>query len=83
MTTGKALLTSLLACVLAASPVAAQDITDHADFTRILEGVVQAPRVDYAALQDRRADLAAYLDQLAGTDLAALESAPDDVQLAF
>lgn len=83
MTTERALPASLLACVLAASPVVAQDITDHADFTRILEDVVQAPRVDYAALQDRRADLATYLDQLAGTDPAALGSASDEVQLAF
>lgn len=83
MRTGRTLLPPLLACVLAALPVAAQDITDHADFTRILEDIVQAPRVDYTALQDRRADLTAYLDQLAGTDPTALASASDEVQLAF
>lgn len=83
MTAGKTLPPSLLACVLAASPITAQDITDHADFTRILADVVQTPRVDYAALLDRRADLTAYLDRLAGTDPATLASAPGGVQLAF
>ena len=83
MNTGTPLLRSLLACVLAASPAVAQDIPDHADLTRILEDIVRAPRVDYAALQDRRADLAAYLGQLADTDPAALASASREVQLAF
>ena len=83
MNTGKILLPSLLACVLAASPAAAQEIPDHADFTGILDDIVRAPRVDYAALQDRRGDLSTYLDQLAGTDPAALESASAEVQLAF
>ena len=83
MTTGKTLLPSLLACALAASPAAAQEIPDHADFTGILADIVQTSRVDYAALQNRRADLAGYLDQLAGTDPATLESASAEVQLAF
>lgn len=83
MTTGQNLPPFLLACVLAASPAAAQDIADHADFTRILEEIVRAPRVDYAALQNRRADLGAYLDRLAGTDPATLRSASDEVRLAF
>ena len=83
MTTGRVFLSSLLACALTASPIAAQGIPDHADFTRILEDVVRTPRVDYAALQNRRADLAAYLDRLAGTNPATLEAASDDAQLAF
>ena len=78
-----ALLLPLLAAAFAAPPAMAQEIPDHADFTRILADVVRTPRVDYAALQSRGADLAAYLDQLAGTDLAALESVSDDTQLAF
>ena len=83
MTTRKALLLSLLASVLAATPTVAQEIPDHANFTRILADVVRAPRVDYAALQSRRADLTAYLDQLAGTDPTALKSASRAVRLAF
>lgn len=83
MNTGKTLLPSLLACVLAASPAAAQAIPDHADFTRVLEDIVRAPRVDYAALQNRRADLGAYLNQLASTDPATLQSASDEIRLAF
>ncbi len=83
MTTPRTLLLSLLAAALAAPPATAQNIPDHADFTRLLEAIVRTPRVDYAALQNRNADLAAYLDQLAGTDPAALESASGEVQLAF
>ena len=83
MNTRKTLLPSLLACVLAASPAASQEIPDHADFTRILADVIREPRVDYAALQNRNADLGAYLGQLAATDPAALGSTSREVQLAF
>ena len=83
MTTRKILIPSLLGLVLAAVPAGAQEVPDHADFTRILENIVHTPRVDYAALQNHGAELAAYLDQLAGTDPAALESASAEVQLAF
>ena len=83
MTTRQTLLPPLLVCLLAAVPGAAQEIPDHADFTRLLEAVVRTPRVDYSALQNRNAELAAYLDQLAGTDPAALGSTADEVQLAF
>ncbi len=83
MLTRKTLLLPLLASAIATTPVGAQEIPDHADFTSILADIVRTPRVDYAALQDRLADLDAYLDQLHETDLDALESAPGDVQLAF
>lgn len=83
MTTRMILLSSLLACAFTASPAAAQEIPDHADFTRILADIVRTPRVDYAALKNRGADLGAYLDRLAATDPAALESASDEVRLAF
>ena len=83
MTTRKALLLSLLASVLAASPAPAQEIPDHANLTRILADIVRGTRVDYAALQHRRAELATYLGQLADTDPAALKSASGEVRLAF
>ena len=83
MKTAKVLFPSLLVCLLATTPAAAQEIPDHADFTGILADIVRTPRVDYTALQHRSADLAAYLDRLAATDAAALESASDQVRLAF
>ena len=83
MMTRKILPLSLLVSLLATTPVAGQAIPDHADFTSILADVVHMPLVDYAALQNHRMDLEAYLDQLASTDMAALESAPGEVQLAF
>ena len=83
MLTRKALLLPLLASVIATTPIGAQEIPDHADFTGILADIVRTPRVDYAALQGRLADLDAYLDQLHATDLDALKTAPGDVQLAF
>ncbi len=83
MKTGKTLLPSLLLFLFAATPTAAQEVPDHVGFTRVLADVVRTPRVDYAALERRRADLAAYLDRLEGTDEAALASAPLEVQLAF
>ena len=83
MLTRKALLPSLLASVVATAPVSAQEIPDHADFTSILADIVRTPRVDYAALQNRLADLNAYLDQLEATNLEALKAAPGDVRLAF
>ena len=73
----------LLALVVCTTPLAGQQIPDHEDFTGILADVVRSPRVDYAALQGRQADLNAYLDQLERTDLTALESAAAEVQLAF
>ncbi len=83
MTTARALRSSLVACALWASPIAAQEVPDHADFTRILEHIVRGPRVDYATLLERRADLTNYLDQLAATDPAALRSSSREVRLAF
>ena len=83
MMTGKIVPLALLALASTQSPLAGQEIPDHADFTRILAEIVHTPRVDYRALQSRSADLAAYLDQLARTDADALKAAPPKVQLAF
>lgn len=61
----------------------AQELPDHAAFTAVLGEYVQGPLVDYAALQQNRSGLDAYLGSLARIDLATIEAAPQDAQLAF
>ncbi len=74
---------SALTVVAGSRPLSAQEIPDHAAFTRVLRDVVRMPRVDYAALKARRGELDAYLEQLARTDSTALARAPRAVRLAF
>ena len=62
---------------------AAQELPDHAAFTAVLSRHVQGPLVDYAALQQYRGDLDAYIESLGRTDAATLDAAPRDAQLAF
>ncbi len=58
-------------------------LPDHAPFTRILREVVRGPLVDYARLARDRGALDRYLEALGDTDLADLEAAPRNDQLAF
>jgi hypothetical protein len=58
-------------------------LPDHGVFTRVLERVVQIPRVDYALLKEERAGLDRYVDALSATDPGALEAASREEQLAF
>ncbi len=63
--------------------LAAQEVPDHAAFTRILEQVVESPLVDYAGLAETRSDLDRYIASLGNTDPSALERAPREERLAF
>ena len=69
--------------VSSTSDVTAQQVPGHEAFTRVLDRVVQMPRVDYAALEADREGLDAYLESLARTSEADLEASPREVQLAF
>jgi len=77
------LLASLGAAPWAGAHAPAQELPDHAPFSRILESVVDPPLVDYAGLQEGRDALDGYLETLAATPLAAVEGAPREAQLAF
>ena len=63
--------------------VMAQDLPDHAMFTRVLEQYVDGDLVDYAELKAHRADLDAYLGALARTPAGAMESTSVRAKLAF
>jgi len=63
--------------------LANQPVPSHAPFTQVLERVVEMPLVDYAALQDDRQGLDAYVERLGRTSPAALERASREEQLAF
>jgi hypothetical protein len=78
---GVSMLVGLMMIVTGA--VRAQELPDHAAFTAVLGQHVQGPLVDYAALQQNRSGLDAYLESLARTDRATIEAAPRDAQLAF
>jgi hypothetical protein len=69
--------------VSSAPEPAARDVPGHEAFTRVLDRVVQMPRVDYAALESDREDLDHYLEALAQTSEADLEASSRDTQLAF
>lgn len=77
----------LTAATLCAAPVAvgaqAGELPDHGAFTVLLAEVVEMPGVDYAALQERRDALDAYIATLGTTSLATLEAASSDARLAF
>jgi hypothetical protein len=60
-----------------------RSLPDHDAFTRVLERVVQIPKVDYALLKEERAGLDRYVDALSRTDPAVLEAASREEQLAF
>lgn len=77
--------TMLLALVASATwtGTARAQIPDHADFSALLQDVVDYPRVDYSALKDQTPRLDAYLERLANTPLAQLEAADRSTQLAF
>lgn len=68
---------------LATTPVAAQELPDHAAFTRALRGHVQGPLVDYAALQRQRDSLDGYVESLGRTEAAVLATASRDQRIAF
>jgi hypothetical protein len=63
--------------------VADGEIPSHERFTEVLREVVELPRVDYARLLSRRAELDAYLDQLGRTARETLEAADRSEALAF
>ena len=67
----------------AVSGQARDALPDPSAFTAVLEDVVKAPLVDYAALQANRQGLDAYLEDLAGTDPEALSRASRSARLAF
>lgn len=67
----------------AAQGPSSSQLPDHKAFTRVLTAVVVDARVDYARLADDPGGLNAYLDQLGSADLAAVQAAPVDDQLAF
>jgi len=56
---------------------------DHGEFSQVLAGVIQVPRVNYGRLLEERAALDRYLLRLEQTDPSLLESATRSVQLAF
>jgi hypothetical protein len=68
---------------LAAGPAATQELPDHAAFTAVLARHVRGPLVDYAALREHRGALDSYLETLGREDVAVLEAASRDKQLAF
>lgn len=71
----------LVAC--GPGPAEAQGLPDHESFSRVLEEVVEMPRVDYRRLADNRQGLERYVATLARTDPTTLEGASRDEQLAF
>ena len=77
------LLPLIAAVVLPLASLEGQGVPDHAAFTEVLADVVDAPRVDYEALQSRQADFDRYLEQLSRTELATLDQASREVRLAF
>ena len=77
------LLASLGATLWVGAPAAAQELPDHAPFSRVLQPVVDPPLVDYARLQEDRNALDGYLEALSSTPLAAVEGASREAQLAF
>jgi len=58
-------------------------VARHAPLTSTLQGVVQAPKVDYAALKAGRGALDAYLAEMARANATELESASENERLAF
>jgi len=73
----------LLAGGLQGQDPATRTLPDHDAFTRVLERVVQIPRVDYALLKEERAGLDRYVDALSATDPGVLDAASREEQLAF
>jgi hypothetical protein len=65
------------------SPALAQELPDHAPFTRILEQVVARSSVDYLKLAGLRRDLDRYIATLGTTTAPALEGASRNERLAF
>lgn len=63
---------------VAASLASGDEDFDHALWTRLLAEGTQEGMVDYAYFQEHREELDAYLERLAGTDLAAL--APGELE---
>jgi uncharacterized membrane protein YdjX (TVP38/TMEM64 family) len=65
------------------TPGSAQQLPTHEAFSAVLADVVRQPAVDYAGLVEHRAALDSYLTSLAGVDLASVEAASREEQLAF
>ena len=73
------ILTSLF--VIASSATA--QLTDHSTFGEVLDRHLRNDLFDYGALKDDRTTFDTYLSELARTDLAILEAASQNEQLAF
>ncbi len=78
-----ALVVALSVLSLSPSPLEAQALPSHDPFSRVLAEVVEQPLVDYGDLVERRAELDAYIGSLGAVDLATVQAADRDAQLAF
>ena len=74
---------AMLALCVPAATGAAQELPGHDGFTEVLRAYVHDGLVDYAALQESREGLDAYVAELAGTDAQVLGASSRDAQLAF